>query len=290
MNASDSNYQEFLTQLKQTYADGFKGWTVVVKYGGNAMTDDALKVQFAQNVVGLSNLGMRLIVVHGGGPQINYWLERIGKQGHFIQGMRITDDETMSVAEMVLSGHVGKELATLICMQGGCALSLSGRDGLLMRADKLWLKDETGQPVDIGQVGEVNAVNIDILNRLTALGFIPVIAPICNGEDGEVFNVNADLVAGHIAEALKADRLLLLTNIPGVLDKNEQLLPELNEQRIQALVADGTIYGGMLPKVQGALTAAHRGVGAVHILDGREPHVLLRAFLPERDVGTMIRV
>ena len=283
----NTDYSELFDAVKPHTAR-YAGQTIVIKYGGNAMTDDALKTGFAQDVVALKQLGMQPIVVHGGGPQINQWLERIGKEGYFIQGMRVTDAETMSVAEMVLCGQVGKEIASLISLHGGKALSISGRDGHFIRARKLFLDDEQGKQVDIGQVGEVEVLDSMLLKTLAAGDMIPVIAPIGAGEHGEAYNINADLVAGKVAESLRAERLMLLTNTPGVLDGEGVLIESLNRASIEQLAADGVIHGGMLPKLQGALTAADNGVGAVQIIDGRVLHALLRAFLPGGGAGTLI--
>ncbi|WP_252346159.1 MULTISPECIES: acetylglutamate kinase [unclassified Paludibacterium] len=264
------------------------GKTIVVKYGGNAMTDDALKADFARDVVLLRQLGLNPVVVHGGGPQINDMLARVGKQGEFVQGMRVTDAETMSVVEMVLGGQVNKEIVSLINQHGGRAVGLTGKDGHCIRAHKLTLQDEQGQPVDIGQVGEVSAIDPTLIDLLARSGFIPVIAPIGVGERGEAYNINADLVAGSLAQSLQAEKLMLLTNTPGVLDKQGALLTTLSGARIQALMADGTLYGGMIPKVSSALEAASSGVGAVHIIDGRVPHALLLELLTDSPLGTMI--
>lgn len=283
----NTDYSELFDAVKPHTAR-YAGQTIVIKYGGNAMTDDALKTGFAQDVVALKQLGMQPIVVHGGGPQINQWLERIGKEGYFIQGMRVTDAETMSVAEMVLCGQVGKEIASLISLHGGKALSISGRDGHFIRARKLFLDDEQGKQVDIGQVGEVEVLDSMLLKTLAAGDMIPVIAPIGAGEHGEAYNINADLVAGKVAESLRAERLMLLTNTPGVLDGEGVLIESLNRASIEQLAVDGVIHGGMLPKLQGALTAADNGVGAVQIIDGRVLHALLRAFLPGGGAGTLI--
>ena len=283
------DYSELFSAVKPHTAN-YAGRTIVIKYGGNAMTDDELKAGFAQDVVALKQLGMQPIVVHGGGPQINHWLERIGKEGYFIQGMRVTDAETMSVAEMVLCGQVGKEIASLISLHGGKALSISGRDGHFIRTRKLFLDDEHGKQVDIGQVGEIEVLDTMLLKTLAAGDMIPVIAPIGAGEHGEAYNINADLVAGKVAESLGAERLMLLTNTPGVLDGQGELIEHLTHARIDALAADGVIHGGMLPKLQGALDAAANGVGAVQIIDGRVPHALLRAFLPGGGAGTLISV
>lgn len=289
MNNYTDEYVDLLEKLK-SHVKHYVGRMIVIKYGGNAMTDETLKAGFAQDVVALKQLGLQPVVVHGGGPQINHWLDRIGKEGHFIQGMRVTDTETMSVVEMVLCGQVGKEIASLINLHGGKALGISGRDGHFIRAKKLFLDDGQGKPVDIGQVGEVEVLDSMLLKTLAAGDMIPVVAPIGAGEHGEAYNINADLVAGKVAESLNAERLMLLTNTPGVLDKDGNLIPHLNRSRIDTLAADGTIHGGMLPKLRGALDAANHGVGAVQIIDGRVPHALLRAFLPDGGAGTLITV
>ncbi|MBV8046390.1 MAG: acetylglutamate kinase [Paludibacterium sp.] len=265
------------------------GKTIVIKYGGNAMTDDGLKAGFARDVVLLRQLGLNPVVVHGGGPQINETLARVGKQGEFVQGMRVTDPDTMAIVEMVLGGQVNKEIVSLINLHGGQAVGLTGKDGHMIRASKLAMRDEQGQPVDIGQVGEVVAIEPALIAHLAAGGYIPVIAPIGVGEHGEAYNINADLVAGCLAQTLCAEKLMLLTNTPGVLDKSGALLTALSGGDIQALLADGTLYGGMIPKIQSALGAAQSGVGAVHIIDGRVPHALLLELLTDSHCGTMIR-
>ncbi|WP_133681367.1 acetylglutamate kinase [Paludibacterium purpuratum] len=264
------------------------GKTIVVKYGGNAMTDDVLKADFARDVVLLRQLGLNPVVVHGGGPQINDMLARVGKQGQFVQGMRVTDAETMAIVEMVLGGQVNKEIVSLINLHGGQAVGLTGKDGHAIRARRLSMQDEQGRPVDIGQVGEVADIEPALIECLTRGGYIPVIAPIGVGEHGEAYNINADLVAGCLAQTLCAEKLMLLTNTPGVLDQRGELLTALSGSAIQALMADGTLYGGMIPKVQSALEAAQNGVGAVHIIDGRVPHALLLELLTDSHCGTMI--
>ncbi|HOA92610.1 MAG TPA: acetylglutamate kinase [Quisquiliibacterium sp.] len=273
------------------YIRRFHGKTIVIKYGGNAMTDDRLKSSFAHDVVLLKLVGLNPVVVHGGGPQIEQLLARIGKKGEFIQGMRVTDEETMSIVEMVLAGQVNKEIVELINHAGGKAVGLTGQDGGLIRARKMMLadKDRPGEQIDIGQVGEIESIDPGVIQTLTGSGFIPVIAPIGSGRSGETYNINADLVAGKIAEVLKAEKLVLLTNTPGVLDKNGQLLTGLSARQIDDLFADGTISGGMLPKISSALDAARGGVNSVHIVDGRVDHCLLLEIMTDHGVGTMIR-
>ncbi|MEN9315726.1 MAG: Acetylglutamate kinase [Pseudomonadota bacterium] len=273
------------------YIRRFHGRTIVIKYGGNAMTDEKLKRSFAHDVVLLKLVGMNPVVVHGGGPQIEQLLSKVGKKGEFIQGMRVTDEETMGLVEMVLAGQVNKEIVELINHAGGKAVGLTGQDGGLIRARKMLLadKDAPGGQVDIGQVGEIEAIDPSVIGTLTSSGFIPVIAPIGSGAGGETYNINADLVAGKLAEVLKAEKLVLLSNIPGVLDKSGQLLTGLTARRIDELFADGTISGGMLPKISSALDAARGGVNSVHIIDGRVDHCLLLEIMTDSGVGTMIR-
>jgi acetylglutamate kinase len=273
------------------YIKRFHGKTIVVKYGGNAMTDPALQKSFAHDVVLLKLVGMNPVVVHGGGPQIEALLNRIGKKGEFVQGMRVTDAETMDVVEMVLGGAVNKDIVTLINQAGGKAVGLTGQDGAFIHAKKLLLadKDRPEQMLDIGQVGEIDAIDPTVIFALEQGGFIPVVAPIGVGANGESFNINADLVAGKLAEILKAEKLVLLTNTPGVLDKDGKLLTGLTARRIDALFADGTLSGGMLPKISSALDAARSGVKSVHIIDGRVEHALLLEILTDQGVGTLIR-
>lgn len=273
------------------YIKRFHGKTIVVKYGGNAMTDPALQKSFAHDVVLLKLVGMHPVVVHGGGPQIEALLKRIGKTGEFVQGMRVTDAETMDVVEMVLGGAVNKDIVTLINQAGGKAVGLTGQDGAFIRARKLMLpdKDKPTQMLDIGQVGEIEAIDPQMISVLEAGGFIPVVAPIGVGANGESFNINADLVAGKLAEILKAEKLVLLTNTPGVLDKEGKLITGLTAKDIDALFADGTLSGGMLPKISSALDAARSGVKSVHIIDGRVEHALLLEILTDQGVGTLIR-
>ena len=276
------------------YIRRFVGKTLVIKYGGNAMESDELKTGFARDIVLMKAVGINPIVVHGGGPQIGDLLKRLNIESHFIDGMRVTDAQTMDVVEMVLGGQVNKEIVTLINSHGGSAIGLTGKDATLIRAKKLKVSrkaPDMQQPeiIDIGHVGEVVGVNTELLDMLVKGNFIPVIAPIGVGNDGESYNINADLVAGKVAEALKAEKLMLLTNIKGVLDKEGNLLTDLTARRIDELIADGTISGGMLPKIAGALDAAKSGVNAVHIVDGRVPHAMLLEILTEQAYGTMIR-
>ncbi|CAH1192856.1 Acetylglutamate kinase [Candidatus Nitrotoga sp. BS] len=272
------------------YIQRFFDKTIVIKYGGNAMTDPKLQESFASDVVLLKLVGMNPVVVHGGGPQINDLLQRVGKQGEFIQGMRVTDEETMDVVEMVL-GKVNKDIVNLINRHGGKAVGLTGQDSSFIRADKLLLesRDEPGKMLDIGLVGEISLIDPSIITFLDSGDFIPVIAPIAVGADGETLNVNADVVAGKLAEVLKAEKLVLLTNTPGVLDRSGKLLTGLTPKQIDELVADDTLYGGMLPKISSALDAARGGVKSVHIIDGRVEHALLLEILTDEGVGTLIK-
>ena len=273
------------------YIKRFFDKTIVIKYGGNAMTDEHLKQCFAQDVVLLKLVGMNPVVVHGGGPQINEMLDKLGKKGEFIQGMRVTDAETMNVVEMVLGGQVNKEIVNLINRHGGKAVGLTGQDGNFIHAHKLLMED-TNDPtkmIDVGQVGEINAIDPSIINFLDSGDFIPVVAPIGVGENGETYNINADVVAGKLAEILGAEKLILLTNTPGVLNKNGDLLTGLTPKQIDDLLADGTLSGGMLPKISSALDAARSGVKSVHIIDGRVEHALLLEVLTDEGVGTLIK-
>ena len=273
------------------YIRRFHGKTIVVKYGGNAMTEEHLKRSFARDIVLLKLVGINPVVVHGGGPQIEQLLARVGKKGQFVAGMRVTDEETMDIVEMVLAGQVNKEIVELINQAGGKAVGLTGQDGGLVRATKMMVDspDHPGEQLDIGQVGVIEKVDPSVIQTLSANGFIPVIAPIGSGEGGETYNINADLVAGKVAEVLKAEKLLLMTNTQGVLDKSGTLLTGLTARRIDELFADGTISGGMLPKISSALDAAKAGVNAVHIIDGRVDHALLLEIMTDEGVGTMIR-
>jgi len=276
------------------YIQRFQGKTIVIKYGGNAMVDEALKQGFARDVVLMKLVGMNPVIVHGGGPQIGQLLERIGKKSEFVQGMRVTDRETMDVVEMVLGGLVNKEIVSLINKHGGKAVGLSGKDGGLIRARKLVMKTAPaeGLPseiVDIGHVGEVESIDPEVVALLDTRNFIPVIAPIGVGADGEAYNINADIVAGKLAITLGAEKLMLLTNTAGVLDKQGQLLTGLTAKSVRALIADGTIHGGMLPKVQCALDAVASGVKSTHIIDGRVEHAVLLEVFTDQGVGTLIK-
>jgi acetylglutamate kinase len=273
------------------YIRKFHGKTMVIKYGGNAMTDPALQADFAEDVVLLKLVGMNPVVVHGGGPQIETALNRLGKKGAFVQGMRVTDAETMEVVEWVLAGEVQQDIVGLINQAGGKAVGLTGRDGGLIRAQKLKLldKDDPAIEHDVGQVGDIVAIDPSVVKALQDDAFIPVISPIGFGDSNESYNINADVVAGKLATVLKAEKLLLLTNTPGVLDKSGKLLTDLSAREIDAMFADGSIHGGMLPKISSALDAARGGVNSVHIIDGRVPHALLLEILTEQAYGTMIR-
>ncbi|SBT08266.1 Acetylglutamate kinase [Candidatus Accumulibacter aalborgensis] len=273
------------------YIKRFHGKTIVVKYGGNAMTDDKLKQCFARDVVLLKLVGMNVVVVHGGGPQIENLLGRVGKKGKFIQGMRVTDDETMEIVEMVLGGQVNKDVVNLINQAGGKAVGLTGKDGSFIRAKKLLLASlaNTEDLIDVGQVGDITQIDPSLIGHLESGGFIPVVAPIGVGKGGETYNINADVVAGKIAEILKAEKLVLLTNTPGVLDESGSLITGMTPKQIDDMVTDGTLSGGMLPKISAALDAARNGVKSVHIIDGRVEHALLLEILTDHGVGTMIK-
>ncbi|MFM6961326.1 MAG: acetylglutamate kinase [Polynucleobacter victoriensis] len=273
------------------YIKKYHGKTIVIKYGGNAMTEERLKEGFARDVILLKLVGMNPVVVHGGGPQIDDALKKVGKAGTFIQGMRVTDEETMEVVEWVLGGEVQQDIVMLINHFGGQAVGLTGKDGGLIHARKMMIpnKEKAGEMLDIGFVGEIESINPAVVKALQDDAFIPVISPIGFGEDGQAYNINADLVAGKMAEILKAEKLVMMTNIPGVMDKNGNLLTDLTAREIDALFADGTISGGMLPKISSALDAAKSGVNSVHIIDGRIEHSLLLEILTEQAFGTMIR-
>ena len=273
------------------YIRQFHGKTMVIKYGGNAMTDPALQQAFAEDVVLLKLVGINPVVVHGGGPQIEAALGRLGKKGQFIQGMRVTDAETMEVVEWVLAGQVQQDIVGLINQAGGKAVGLTGRDGGMIRAKQLRMADHADPSIlhDIGQVGDIESIDPSLVKALQDDAFIPVVSPIGFGADNTSYNINADVVAGRLAIELKAEKLLMLSNIPGVLNKAGELLPDLTATDIDALFADGTLSGCMLPKIAGALDAAKSGVKAVHIIDGRVPHALLLEILTEQAFGTMIR-
>ncbi len=276
------------------YIQRFRGKTVVIKYGGNAMTEEELKRGFARDVVLLKLVGINPVVVHGGGPQIGKLLEQIGKQSEFIEGMRVTDRETMDVVEMVLGGLVNKEIVNLIHSHGGNAVGLTGKDGSLIRARKLEMtrnRPELQAPeiIDLGHVGEVAEINTAVVEMLDQGEFIPVIAPIGVGEDGASYNINADLVAGKVAEALGAEKLILLTNTPGLLDQEGNLMTGLDSEKVDQLIADGTIHGGMLPKIQTALEAVQGGVHSSHIIDGRVKHAVMLEIFSDQGIGTLIQ-
>lgn len=270
------------------YIRRFAGWTVVIKYGGNAMTEEALKEGFAKDVALLKLVGLNPVVVHGGGPQINQMLQRVGKNGEFIQGMRVTDSETMSIVEMVLGGSVNKDIVSLLNLHGAKAIGITGRDSHFLRAKKLLLNTPECNGVDIGQVGEVESIDTRLIVGMVSQGYIPVIAPIGVGKNGEAFNINADVVAGRLAEELRAQKLIMMTNTPGVLDQNQQLISKLTPKKVHQLIENGTLHGGMLPKIQSTLDAIANGVQAVQIIDGRIPHALLLEIFTESGIGSMI--
>ncbi len=276
------------------YIQRFGGKTVVIKYGGNAMVDEALKAGFARDVVLMKLVGINPVVVHGGGPQIGDLLKRLGKRSEFVEGMRVTDAETMDVVEMVLGGLVNKEIVNLINRHGGSAVGLTGKDGDLIRARKLNLtranpEAQAPEIIDIGHVGEVESIDAAVVDMLVHGDFIPVIAPIGVGDDGRSYNINADLVAGRMSEVLNAEKLILLTNTTGLLNKQGKLLTGLTLDRVDALIADGTISGGMLPKIACAVDAVRAGVNSVHIIDGRVVHAVLVELFTDEGIGTLIR-
>ena len=273
------------------YIQKFHGHTVVIKYGGNAMIDEQLKNNFARDVVLMKLVGINPIIVHGGGPQIADLLNKLGIESKFVSGMRITDADTMDVVQMVLGGLVNKEIVSLINTHGGRAVGITGKDGGLLKARKLsaqTVDEDTEESVDIGQVGEITEVNVDVLETLTESQFIPIIAPIGVGEDGESYNINADIVAGKVAEALSASKLVLLTNTPGILDAEQKTLSGLSKTDVESLISNGIINEGMLPKVDCALSAVSSGVRSVQIIDGRVPHALLLEIFTDSGVGTQI--
>jgi len=288
-----SNVAHVLTEALP-YIRRFGGRTVVVKYGGNAMENDELKNGFARDIVLMKTVGVNPVIVHGGGPQIGRLLQRLGIETQFVDGMRVTDSETMDVVEMVLGGLVNKEIVNNINRHGGCAVGLTGKDGDLIRARKLSPANsspdlDAPEIIDLGHVGEVTSVDSAVVDMLTGGNFIPVIAPIGVGEDGRSYNINADLVAGKVAEVLGAEKLILLTNTPGVLDKSGKLLTGLSANLVDELIQDGTIGGGMVPKIQCALDAVKGGVRAAHIIDGRVPHAVLLELFTDEGIGTLIR-
>jgi len=295
MNLNKDQAQNIASVLAEAlpYIQRFSGKTIVVKYGGNAMTEDHLMASFARDIVLMKLVGMNPVVVHGGGPQIGDLLKRVGKQSEFVQGMRVTDTETMDIVEMVLGGLVNKEIVNLIHQHGGNSVGLTGKDGNLIMAKKLKVTKHTPdmdapEIIDIGHVGEVARINTGVIDLLIQGDFIPVIAPVGVDEQGNSYNINADLVAGKVAEALQAEKLMLLTNTPGLLNKQGDLLTGLNAKMVDELIADGTIYGGMLPKIQCALDAVQGGVKAAHIVDGRVEHAVMLEVFTDEGVGTLI--
>lgn len=286
------NIADVLTEALP-YIQRFIGKTIVVKYGGNAMTDDELKASFARDIVLMKLVGMNPVVVHGGGPQIGELLEKLKIESHFVDGMRVTDSATMDVVEMVLGGSVNKEIVSMLNQNGGKAIGITGKDGNLIKANKLEVTREsdelkTPEIIDIGHVGEVQFIDKQVIEVLRDGGFIPVIAPIGVGENGESFNINADLVAGKVAEVLQAEKLMLLTNVSGLQNKSGEVLTGLSTEQVDALIADGTIYGGMLPKIQCAQDAVKGGVKSSHIVDGRVPHAVLLEVFTDQGIGTLI--
>lgn len=295
MNLNKDQAQNIASVLAEAlpYIQRFSGKTIVVKYGGNAMTEDHLMASFARDIVLMKLVGMNPVVVHGGGPQIGDLLKRVGKESEFVQGMRVTDTETMDIVEMVLGGLVNKEIVNLIHQHGGNSVGLTGKDGNLIMAKKLKVTKHTPdmdapEIIDIGHVGEVSRINTGVIDMLIQGDFIPVIAPVGVDEQGCSYNINADLVAGKVAEALQAEKLMLLTNTPGLLNKQGELLTGLNAKMVDELIADGTIYGGMLPKIQCALDAVQGGVKAAHIVDGRVEHAVMLEVFTDEGVGTLI--
>jgi acetylglutamate kinase len=289
---SAQNVAHVLTEALP-YIRRFRGKTVVIKYGGNAMVDEQLKSGFARDIVLMKLVGINPVVVHGGGPQIGKLLGRLGKESRFVDGMRVTDSETMDVVEMVLGGLVNKEIVNLITQHGGRAVGLTGKDGDLIRARKLTIKRHTPdldapEIIDIGHVGEVESIDAGLVNMLVGGDFIPVIAPIGVGSDGRSYNINADLVAGRMAEVLKAEKLILLTNTAGLLDRDGRLLTGLKVRTVRALIEDGTVEGGMLPKISCVISALNSGVTAAHIIDGRLPHAVLVELFTDEGVGTLV--
>ena len=291
MNTNNSAITAQVLTEALPYIQQFHGHTVVIKYGGNAMIDEHLKNNFARDVVLMKLVGINPIIVHGGGPQIGDLLNKLGIESKFVSGMRITDADTMDVVQMVLGGLVNKEIVSLINTHGGRAVGITGKDGGLLKARKLStqaIDADTEETIDIGQVGEITEVNVDVLETLTASRFIPIIAPIGVGEDGESYNINADIVAGKVAEALSASKLVLLTNTPGILDVDHKTLSGLSKADVESLISKGIINEGMLPKVECALSAVSSGVSSVQIIDGRVPHALLLEIFTDSGVGTQI--
>jgi len=294
MDTSKANNTVRVLAEALPYLQKLNGKTIVIKYGGNAMTDENLKNGFARDIVLLKQVGVNPVVVHGGGPQIGKLLERVGKESKFIEGMRVTDQETMDIVEMVLGGLVNKSIVTLINQQGGRAVGLTGKDGSLIRAKKMNITRKTAETdvseiIDLGHVGEVSTIDPSVVSMLDADNFIPVIAPIGVGEDGSSYNINADLVAGKLATVLGAEKLLLLTNTSGILDKEDKLLTGLDAKQVDDYITDGTIHGGMLPKANCALDAVKSGVKTAHIIDGRVEHSVLLELLTDEGVGTLMK-
>ncbi|PHS22601.1 MAG: acetylglutamate kinase [Methylophaga sp.] len=293
LTIQDSSYRAQVLTEALPYIQRFSGKTLVIKYGGNAMVDEDLKNNFARDIVLLKAVGINPVVVHGGGPQIGSLLERIGKESQFVDGMRVTDSETMDIVEMVLGGKVNKSIVSLINKHGGRAVGLTGKDGGLICAEKLHIssdapEDNVPELIDLGHVGKVKSIDTSVIDMLIHSDFIPVIAPIGVGVNGESYNINADLVAGKIAEVLQAEKLILLTNTAGLLDADEQLLTGLNAKQVNDLIDEGVIYGGMLPKIKCALEAVQAGVTTAHIIDGRVQHALLLEMFTDEGVGTLI--
>ncbi len=291
-NKKPSYIAEVLTEALP-YIKRFRGKSIVIKYGGNAMSDEVLKAGFARDVVLMKLVGMNPVVVHGGGPQIGATLEKLGKKSKFVEGMRVTDSETMDIVEMVLGGLVNKEIVNLINHFGGHAVGLSGRDGGLIRAKKMTVKKnspEVNVPeiIDLGHVGDVHSIDKSVIDTLIQGDSIPVVAPVGVGESGQSYNINADLVAGKIAEVLSAEKLIMLTNTEGLLDKNGKVLTGVSVEEVDNLIKKGTIHGGMLPKIRSALDAVHAGVQTSHIIDGRVKHAVLLEILTDEGVGTLI--
>lgn len=288
LNRDDATQVARVLTESLPYIQRFTGRTFVIKFGGNAMVDAELFESFARDVVLMKLVGMNPIIVHGGGPQIGQLLDRLAIQSEFIEGMRVTDEPTMNVVEMVLGASVNKEIVDSIHRNGGRAVGLTGKDGELLRAKKLQLTAASEEQPDIGQVGEVTSVDTRVLQMLGDSDFIPVIAPIAGGEDGKTYNINADLVAGKIAEVLNAEKLMLLTNVPGLLDEQGEVLTGLATDEVSRLITEGVIAGGMLPKIRCALDAVKSGVTSAHIIDGRVPHAALLEIFTDEGIGTLI--
>lgn len=276
------------------YIRRFAGRTVVIKYGGHAMVDDNLKIDFAKDMVLLKFIGINPVIVHGGGPQINEVMDRMGIKANFVDGMRRTDEETMAVVEMVLGGRVNKSIVSLLERQGGKAVGICGKDANLIQAKKMQIVHETltGAPeiIDPGLVGEITRINTEIIDTLVQKSFIPVIAPIGNGPNGESFNVNADLAASHIAQALDAARLILMTDVDGLLDENKEVIPEISAGKAREMIKDGRIFGGMIPKIEYAIKAVENGVGKAAIINGAKPHSIILELFTDLGIGTEVKM